>query len=249
MDIKLAAMAKEIEGQMLSEETLIKKALASKSLELAQSHPFRSNSVITYLLNGVFLEALEENSFELTERPDGIITLSDKLARQTGIDYLNYWNFRNREGEKDELALALGVSASLSQRQRGIVLFPNVLGGTCLSAEAISSQKRVFEVAVRVFPTTPPIIHEIVKGGGEIVVSWTEMGMGGIRPIEGIFDEFRGEDNDNMVKQLCRSGMSPFEPNPYSLITKDAFLPEPYQPLLFHIWTEQLKNFKNRIPV
>lgn len=243
-------LVSEIKEHLFTEEDLIKKALASKNLTLKQSNPFFSDTIITYLLNGVFLEGLEKNGFKLTKRDDGVITLSDEYSSHTGINSC-YWNFRNREGEKDELALALGVGAAVNQRQRGVVLMPHA-PGTFLSPAAIDPQKRVFEVAVQVSPTTPPIVHEIVNFDGEITVSWTEFGLGGIRDLKGLFREF--SNRDDMIEQLCRSGISPFWFNPFTSTMKDGlsfkedklFLPEPFQPMLFHIWTEQLKEFKNR---
>jgi len=240
----------DIVKQLISHEQLVEKAFVSRGLKLGQGDPyFYSNTIVTYELNGGFLEVLEKNGFKLKKRvsgiiTNGVITLIDENWQENipGYSPSNYWNFRNNDKEKDKLILRLKVQARINYRKRGVVLRPAAIG-TFLSPTDFLPNKRIFEIAFQYNPTIHGVIHEIADGNGEIIIDWTNIGLGGIRHIAYLFDEFCGGKKE--LKELALSQrLSPFNPN---LDSEKKYLPEQFQSMLFDLWEAQIKEFKAKI--
>lgn len=233
------AQAEQIKGQLLTKEQLMEKAADYKGIMIN----FKNNSLLvsepfgTYELVGAFLAAMKEWRFTLTHRQDGVTTLSDDLEKDS------YWNF------KDKLLLNLCASFSVNEHNRGVVLLP-CASGTFLSSIRHSSNFRIFRVVAKYDAKAHPLVGEMVAENGEVIVSWTQLKLGGIRSIPMLFEEFlyiNGTGRQG-IERLASSSVSPLEPNPVARGQEEYFLTEPYQPLLFKLWMTQLYDFKNSLP-
>lgn len=237
-----------IVSNLISTEGLIRKALEHFNLELLQrvSDSWVSAPFATYKIEGIFLVALERNNFSLEKRVDGVTTLCDNSSQNhmPGCNPSNYWNFwcEGKKQDEIELDLKLGVRAVVSSRDRGIILQPQA-GGGCLSPMDFLPQLRVFQTITEFDHSANPIVKKMVDGQGKIVVGWTDIGLGGIRDLHRLFEEFC--DGNDIIKTLANSNLSPFDPTPFDKQAVTTFyIPEPCQRMLFWLWSEQLDHFK-----
>ena len=238
MDIK--QVASKIKSQLLTKNNLLLKAAAIKKVVLSLDHNslLISKPFVSYKLEGEFLDILKKNGFKLDYRTDGVITLSEENSE-------GYWNFYDKPNEKSELRLDLCVVFGVYESERGVVLRSDTSGGY-LSPAILRSHLKVFE-AVAQYKVTKihPLVKEIVAGQGKTVVSWKQLGLGGLRSVPALFDELTIQSGrrTSSLKDLARSSVSPFDPSPVDQEER-LFLPETYQPLLFELWWEQLRDFK-----
>ena len=246
----------DVRKQLINKELLIVRATKF----LAEKYNANENAVVCfgpdqknfilgkYPLAGDFLITLKSHGLEWSQRKDGIATLAGPEPEEKGgVTNAYYWNFRTDE-KKDEQALTLELRPFLDERERGIIFTPHA-NGTYLSALDKFVNFKVFEAAADCDRSAHPLISEIIAGRGIITVHWTDIHLGGIRSILALFNEFR-RDNEE-IKKLGHSNLSPFYPNPLSDRWNEAeanlFLPEQYQPALFRLWQAQLESFQKSL--
>ncbi|MFY9458037.1 MAG: hypothetical protein WAP23_03925, partial [Candidatus Spechtbacterales bacterium] len=85
---------------------------------------------------------------------------------------------------------------------------------------------------------------ELAASDGSIVITWTELGLGGIRKLSHLFTEFAAQNET--VAQLGRSG-EVFDPVPnprYQQPGDELFIAEPAQPKLIQTWRTQLNEYR-----
>lgn len=235
---------KEICPQLMNEDDLVKKALASVGLATKEDKsPWRSEPMYSCDLTGRFLDALKQHGFRLTPRTDGVITLLDENPQSpmSGFIASNYWNFRDRDGERDKLSLSIGTVATISQKEGGVILMPSVVG-TFLSPSDVLPQLRVFEVVAQFEANVHSVVRHIVDNKGKVTVSWDDIGLAGIRNLAEIFKEFKG--GSEKLELLALSALSPFDPNPCAGFEESLYLPKPYQSALLGVWRTQLDQLK-----
>lgn len=236
----------DLKDQLLSEKELIQKAVEFKGLRIVNNvngNP-RSESIGSYRIGGDFLRTLRKNGFNLAKRKDGIVTLSWRK---------DYWNFRRKDDEFDELVLTLHLVMFINQRKRGVVFVPVAHGSFLGPVTGSRANYEVFKVAVRynehhgIHPNS--LIQEVVNKGGEICVNWGKIQLGGIRSLYTLFMEFK---RDRQLVDFVHSRIPIFDPDPYFFdpdpnLKVGKYFPEEFQPQLFQLWEEQIQDFKARI--
>lgn len=236
---------------------LFEVAAARKGLKLEKpGEDVHSQPIKTYVLDQKLLAHLEKHKIVGHTRPDchyDTYTLVDENPQQErqGWAPSNYWNFK-AEGisHKFHMCISLGVTLRLNQRERGIVLLPFAFG-TFLSPSDHLPNFRMFKALTDSDKDAPDVAKDIAKSDDEcIVVSWTELGLGGIRSISGLFAEFAHGNGD--VEKLARMAEEVFAPQPYpkhSHPLSELYIAETAQPDLLRAWQAQLKAYRTRLAV
>jgi hypothetical protein len=127
-----------------------------------------------------------------------------------------------------------------------MVLVP-LARGTFLSPCDALPNFRMFKALVDSDEGAPAVAKELVASDGSLVVTWTDLGLGGIRTMTNLFAEFAG--SNDTIQQLGRSGQV-FDPNPhqeYAQPGDELFIIEPAQPGVFAAWRAQLKQYRGRL--
>jgi hypothetical protein len=231
---------------LITEGQIIEKATNSLNLLLTKgSFYYTSHLGIYTLTDSKFADTLNKAGFKITNRKDGIITLSDENPQKEVPGWApgNYWNFHNSEEKRDALNLELRLIPQMNYKERGIVFFPHVWGGYLSSIDILPSF-RIFKVVAEYDKNANQFIKEIARNE-KLVVPFKDIKLAGIRHIKTLFNEFMcGNDS---IERLAHSTISPFNPNPYSFEitfkTEILYVPEDIQPLVFQAWQVQLTNF------
>lgn len=233
---------------------LLRKAAAHKGLKLhegasrAYSEPIRA-----YALDDNLLKMLAEQNIKRQDRPDcrnEIFTLVDENPQDKIPGWLpsNYWNFKLLEGDKRnfDLRVTLSVGFGLNLEKRGIVLVPQAHGSYISAADSLPNF-RMFKALAESDADAPAVAKELAASDGSIVVSWTELGLGGIRKLSHLFTEFAARSET--VVQLGRNGevFNP-APNPrYQQPGDELFIAEPAQPKVVQVWRTQLNEYRTHL--
>lgn len=230
---------------------LLRKAAAHKGLKLQEgASKAYSEPIKAHELDDKLLAALAERNIKRQDRPDcrnEIFTLVDENPQEKapGWSPSNYWNFKLLEGDKRkfDLRVTLSVGFGLNLEKRGIVLVPQVHGSLISAADSLPNF-RMFKALVESDADAPAIAKELAASDGSIAVSWTELGLGGIRKLSHLFSEFAAWNET--VAQLGRNGevFNP-APNPrYQQPGDELFIAEPAQPKVVQAWRTQLNEYR-----
>lgn len=235
---------------------LIRKAAAKKGLVLQEgaSRPC-SEPIASYVLNDALLAFLAERRIERQDRPDcqnKIFTLIDENPQRPspGFRASNYWNFQLitelPEGRRDrfDLRVTLAVGFAVNIEKRGVTLWPQAYG-TGVSASDHLPNFRMFKALVESgAKEILPVAREIAASEGNILVSWHDLRLGGIRKLSELFAEFA--KGNKTVERLGREG-GLFDPLPYprhQQLADELFVAEPAQPGVITAWREQLASYR-----
>lgn len=210
-----------------------------------------SEPIKKYTLDMQLLTALAKHDIRRQDRPDEVFTLVDNNPQSpaSGFSPSNYWNFlKSGEGSKRrfDLRVTLLVGFSINLEKRGVVLVPLAHGSHLSPADQLS-HFRMFKALVDTDRDAPLVAKELAKSDGAIVVTWTELGLGGIRRLTDLFTEFAG--TNQTVARLGWKG-EVFEPAPnqrYRHPGDELFIPEPAQPRIMEKWREQLMEYRSRL--
>ncbi|MDP2664542.1 MAG: hypothetical protein Q8O97_01055 [bacterium] len=235
---------------------LVRKAAAHKGLRYREggveacSEPFK-----THELDDRLLAVLAECGIKKQDRPDcrhEIITLLDENPQEVdlGPKPSNYWNFRLLKGDerKFDLRVTLSVGFGIDLEKRGIV-FVSQASGPYVSAMDLSSNLRMFKALVGSDDSSDvlAVAKELAASDGTIVVTWTELGLGGIRKLSHLFKEFAA--GNETIARLWRS-REVFDPVPspnYERLGDELFIAEPAQPKVFEAWRAQLAEYRDQL--
>ena len=230
---------------------LIGKAAEYKSLKLdgiKSSEPMAS-----YTLDEKLLAFLAKRNIKQQPRPDvrhNIFTLVDGgwQEKYDGVTPSNYWNFKRKDREDEDsefdLRVTLSVKLNLNIEQRGVEFWPQA-HGTFLSAGSQTSNFRMFQALVESGGEVLEVAKEIAASDGHIVVTWTDLGLGGIRRMSDLFKEFNPANS--AVDGIAVRG-EVFDPQPYlHAIDNVMFIAEPAQPRTIAAWRAQLKEYKTSL--
>lgn len=210
-----------------------------------QSQPIR-----VYKLESEHLASLEKHGIRHEPRPDGIFTLVDHGHQEPAPGHApsNYWNFKREEGKLEfDLSISLGVVLVMNKRRRGIELWPSAHGSFLSPVDKLPNL-RMFQALVENDKKAPAVAKRIIASGkGSLVVSWTDLGLGGIRSIGDLFCEFTS--GNKRVDDLANHHYVFFpDPRPVRQQTsEELFITEPAQPDLFETWWKQLKNYQQSL--
>lgn len=203
-----------------------------------------SDPIVNYPLDSETLRFLETQDFEVNRRTGGVLTVSGQK---------DYWNYRlNPDGDRpaSELVMGLAVGFGVSRRERGVVLLP-LAHGSFLSPVAESPDNlKMFRAMVKLHTDTPDIVQRLAKSDGNLVVSWTELGIPGIQRMVDLFFEFCSGNEE--VRRLAQRQHNLFQPHPYNEYRQpgeEIYIVEPAQPRLMRRWDAQLKDFRAKLQV
>ena len=223
---------------------IFKMAALHKGLELQENTSTRvcSKPIRTYLLSDEQLKALEEQGFRQQARPDcknEILTL---------IKEAEFWNFKqspkgSNEGWPFDLRIILTVDFEINAEKGGVVLWP-MAHSPFLSPANRSPHFIMFKTLVEADENALDIAKEIASSGGSIIITWTNIGLDGVRRIDDLFAEFVSENEK--VKQLGRTG-EVFDPAPYA--HDKLFIIKSAQSEIVKMWREQLDCYRNSLVV
>lgn len=237
---------------------LLKKAATHKGLMFRHSTHIDidrregySEPIKKYTLNPALLTYLDQRGIKRHPRPapnNDIFTLVDENPQEEVPGWLpsNYWNFELLDGNhyKFDLRVVMNFRLIVSVEKRGVLLLPRIQG-TFLSAGDFLPNFRMLKALVEYDKQAPALARELVEDGGQSVVSWTDLGLGGICEISSLFKEFAGLRKS--VQQLAYR-VQVFDPEPYDqcrMRDNRWFITEPAQPKLMDVWRTQLEAYRN----
>lgn len=235
---------------------LLAMAATHKGLKLLEgSTKAYSEPIKTYDLDDKLLALLAERRIKQQDRPDcnhKIFTLVDENLQEKvpGWEPSNYWNFKPLEGEggKFNLKIELCVGFTVSSRERGIRLAPMAHSPFISPMDSLPNF-RMFKALVENDENILAVAKEIAASDGTVQITWTDLGVGGIRTLEVLFEEFAG--GNEKVKGLARR-QEVFDPVPYPRYQKPGeklFIVEPAQSRVFQAWREQLDEYRSSLAV
>lgn len=233
---------------------LLRKAAARKGLTLHEgASKVYSEPIKEYALDERLLAALAERNIKRQARPDcrnEIFTLVDEnpQTKVPGWAPSNYWNFKLVEGDKHrfDLRVTLSVGFGINFEKRGVVLVPQAHGSYVWAADRLPNF-RMFKALVENDNDVPAVAKELAASDGTVVVTWTELGLGGIRRLADLFTEFAARNET--VARLGRNG-EVFNPAPsprYQQPGDELFIPEPAQPKVIDTWRTQLNEYRSHL--
>lgn len=231
---------------------IIRMAAVHKGLELDESCGFRgySKPIKEYIINDEILAVLEKGNIKRQDRSDcegKLFTLVDENPQEGGPRYSpgNYWNFQLLESDKSkfDLRVKLHIYLYIDVKKRGVVLIPKGFGPYVSPFDSLS-HFRMFAKLADSDDKAPAVAKELAASDGSIVISWTELGLGGIRSLSQLFSEFAG-DNERIARLGELGEVFDPIPNPRYEQPKDKlFITEPAQPKLFQVWRAQLNEYR-----
>lgn len=233
---------------------IVTKAAAFKGLKIQGGASWAcSETIKEYPLDNKTLAALAKRGIEQQPRPDcsdRIFTLVDNnpQTKIPGYAPSNYWNFLSIEGDKPkfDLSVSLFVDFNINIKKRGIVFWPRACGKG-VSAGAHLPNYRMFKALTENDSGAPLIAQEIAGSDGTIVVTWTDLGLGGLRRIADLFVEF-ASDNGKIIE--LGEDNKVFDPAPYPRHQQsgdELFIAETIQPKLIEEWAQQLDRYRNSL--
>lgn len=223
---------------------LLEKAAALKGLKLLEGDSKgHTKEIKTYQLDDhLIAHVLCAHDIKPHSRTDKIYTLADESCTHS-----NYWNFPLPEGGGAyDLRIRLEAVLRLDISRRGIVIVPQA-HGTCTSPISDQAHFHMFKALVEgCNKRTPAIAKELASSGGNLVVTFTDLGLGGLRSLSDLFREFT-HGNQN-VWRIGDEG-NVFNPRPLGYNGQDPFVAEPAQPRLFQAWRQQLDTYRESLRV
>jgi hypothetical protein len=233
---------------------LLRKAAVHKGLKLHEgASKAYSEPIKEYALDERLLAVLAEHNIKRQDRPDRrneIFILVDENPQEKvpGWSPSNYWNFKLLEGDKRrfDLRMTLSVGFGINFEKRGVVLVPQAHGSYVSAADQLPNF-RMFKALVENDANVPVVAKELATSEGTIVVTWTEIGLGGIRRLADLFTEFTARNEK--IAQLGRNG-EVFDPVPnprYQQPGDELFIPEPAQPKIIETWRTQLNEYRSHL--
>jgi hypothetical protein len=234
-----------------TESDLFMRAATLKGLEM-QNVGSRSQKLKEYKVGLPVLAKLAEENIVRRVRPerDETYALVDDNPQDSMPEYTpsNSWNFSrsNNKKKKFDLRLSLSIELQLSIRERGIIFFPTV-SATLRSPSSRLSNRWAFNALVDYDDSNLPDIAKqlAVSQEGRILVSWTEMGLGGLRQMIDLFLEVAKHKED--VFALGQAKESIFYPAPIAHKGDSLFVAETIQPSIFKAWEKQLKKYRESL--
>ncbi|MFC1629735.1 hypothetical protein ACFL11_00720 [Patescibacteria group bacterium] len=226
---------------------LLRKAAACKGLEIDDSSSSAySKPIKEYPLDKRLLAILAEQGIKRQARPGDTFTLIDENPQERNPAWATskHWNFKPlKDGRHGfDLRIFLKVGFSLNGRY-GFVLWPRA-HGPFISPDDRLPNFRMFKELAENDVDAPDIAKELAASKGSVAITWTELGLGGIRTLVALFTEFARRNK--AVMQLGR-GRRVFDPNPYPLHQQPGdqlFIVEPAQQKVIQTWRAQLSKYR-----
>jgi len=238
-------------ADFVSKASLFERTAKLKNLELGQNDDsFCFSKPLAQLpLNRDLRKGLIDHGFLIDDtRTDKILTiyLPPKVYGGSSSEEGGYWNINKRE---NPIFVLPQISFSISEKKRSILLKPHVtFTDVGIGTINQNTHNRIAQVIDSCYPKVSPILKEVIHNDFKLIVPWKEIDAAGIRKLFELFSEWSG-DNEG-IKHLCNSNISPFRPSPYSYDDEkiiSQYLPELFQGNLFTQWEKQLEEFKRNL--
>ena len=228
---------------------LIRMAAKLKDLDYQEgSSRAHSTPISTYHVDANVLRILAEHNITEQDRPatDRVLTLVDQSYTKALPGHVpgNYWNF-NLDKEPASHRIGLSVGFGIDTMRRGIILVPQA-HATIVSPVDFLPNFHMFRALIKTFETDTPVAMDIANSEeGIVTVTWTDMGLSGIRKLSELFREFIADKT--ALAQLATQ-CEVFDPHPYRRPHEqpghELFIPERAQPALFAKWGAQLDAYR-----
>jgi len=237
---------------------LLRKAAQYKGLKLQEGQSrAMSEPIKVYTLDDRLLAILAEQGIRQYGRPDcrnEILTLEDENPQKyvPGFVPSNYWNFKLLEGKKNkfDLRVSLSVGLGITTKGGGGVVFWPQAHGSFLSPVDELPNFRMFKALVESDKDAPVVAKELAASKGSIIVSWTDLGLGGICGIFDLFVKFTGRNERVLRLGMDSDGIFCPHSNPRNVQPGDRlFVAKHVQTKIIETWNRQLKQYKEMLVV
>ena len=233
---------------------LLRKAAAHKGLKFEENvsrvctEPFK-----TYVLDDELMRALADRDIvrKHSEHPLNLWAIGDRKYQQgdSTMQHAHWWRFgflKDKPTERD-FRLQLLVALEFNQTKRSIVFHPEVSATLAHPANQYLNC-RMWNVLVEIDKDSSSVAKELAAGGeAGLLVTWTDMGLGGIRSFENLFDEFA--DGKQTLCDLAQS-REVFFPLPYARYESpgdEIFVVENMHHIVFDTWERQRYEYIRRL--
>ena len=229
---------------IFTEEMLYERVAQSVGLEYEVGETRTSNTFATFDLDAQLLAHLNINGIQ-EFRPVGadIFTLVDTNKpqdHQPGFSPSNVWSFRSGEIS----VISLGVTFCIIPYYRGVSLQPLTRGQASSPSDNLPNM-RMFSALVEtnIVLDLPQIARTIAQATEDVIIPWGKIGLGGLRRLTTIFDEFSWDNG--FIRQLAQKDSTVFIPHPY---LNDSFqwVVEENHFQILRAWSQQLKAYQSR---
>lgn len=223
---------------------LLRKAAEHVGLKLEEgAREARSEPIITYTLDEALINFLKSHGYTTDRRSDDVFALGSESGHY-------WWLFDTKEGRAKEISLLVGLAAH--RGDRGIRILPMVRGSAG-ATDNLEYHTRMFRLIAEFQDEKSPLVRELVKNIAAnteeyMVVGWTELGLGGIRSLRELFEEF--SKGIEASRKLAIGSQNPFDPVPYPRYDNpgdEIYIPEPNQRAILRFWEKQLEHYRKSI--
>ena len=230
---------KSAEQTIFTLDQLFSMAAAHKGLKIRNPgalRPCTPNLAVVPIANGI-INFLESRGIELHEHSEGMFTLVDTGQQQLipGRSPSNYWNQKTNGPVPPQIELYLTLS--LDTKGNGITLWPQASGNFLSPVDSLPNF-RMFKAIVEsgMAKELPAVAEEIAGSEGHILVTWTELGLTGLKNAVDLFKEFSG-GNELLRKLAYRDEI--FRPK----ISGNLYFAKSYQVQVHIEWHYQLTTY------
>jgi hypothetical protein len=224
---------------------LFSKAATYKGIEFLGGLSYAlSKPIAACTLDENRLKFLASRKIEQQDRTDifGLVD-NNRQKPRPGFCASDYWNFSNEQPRQVTLSLGFNIG----EKERGVFVFPHTMATGASAADHLP-QFRLFKALVESGGEFPQVAHKIAESNGHIIVTWTDLGIAGLRSLSKLFEEFsQGRDE---IEELARM-RDMFIPQPHgerhSSSAKEKYAIESVQPRIMKGWSEQLEAYCLRL--
>ena len=229
---------------IFTEEMLYERVAQSVGLEYEGGEMRSSDTFATYELDAILLSHLREKGIKPVQpASDTIFCLSDTNLPQDpqpGYCPSNVWSFKSGETP----VISLSVTFCVIPYYRGVSLQPLTRGQASSPSDNLPNM-RMFSALVEtnIVLDLPQIARTIAQATEDVIIPWGKIGLGGLRRLTTIFDEFSWDNG--FIRQLAQKDSTVFIPHPY---LNDSFqwVVEENHFQILRAWSQQLKAYQSR---
>lgn len=228
---------------VFTRDQLFSMAASYKGLKIRNPgamRPCTPNFAVVPIENGI-INLLGIRGIEWHEHSEGMFTLVDTGQQQLipGVSPSNYWNQRTDGPVPPQIALYLTLD--LETEGNGINLWPQA-SGNFVSPVAKLPNFRMFKAIVEsgMAKDLPAVAREIAESDGHLLVSWTDLGLKGLKSATELFEKFSG--GKEVLRQLAYRN-EVFLPR----VSGNLYFSAGYQREVLTKWHFQLETYRESL--
>lgn len=238
-----------------TQDDLFKKAALLKGLELSGSRIVSSKNIKEYVLtDDLFLKLAERGikKIDISRGLNFVVGLVDENTSAGQLDNcpVNQWEFRKAIGQELDWRIFLLVEFErheVNNEVIGISLRPRA-NGTNSSAISKLAHFHLFKVLAEDWAEAPAIVKELAASDGIIHLTFTDLGLEGLRYRPDFFKKFVN-GNDEVFK-LYKNKV--FSPAPFPLEPGEGevlYDTKAIQCYLTRRWSKQLRTYRDSLTI